>query len=136
MKDWLLPTFGALFLWGLWSFIPKIAITYITPKVALLFEVLGASVVAIFVFITTGFRLDFDLIGATLSFLTGIFGTLGVLLFFKAISKGPVSLITVISSLYPIITVILAFLFLKESISLRQVLGIIFGIFAVYLITV
>jgi len=40
MKQWLLPTFGAFVLWGLWSFIPKITTKYISPKSAIVFEVL------------------------------------------------------------------------------------------------
>ena len=135
MKYWLPPTLGALFLWGLWSFIPKIVTKYISPKSALFFEILGAMIIGGYVFASLKFKPEIHPMGILLAIITGIIGSIGVLFFLDAVSKGPVSLITVLSSLYPIITVILAVIFLNEPLSLKQILGIMLGLGAIVLIT-
>ncbi|RLB95734.1 MAG: hypothetical protein DRH90_25245 [Deltaproteobacteria bacterium] len=135
MKEWLLPTFGAFVLWGLWSFIPKITTKYISPKSAILFEVLGGIIFAIIVLISLQFKPDFHPKGALLAISTGILGFAGALCFLYAASKGPISLVAVLSALYPIIAIVLAMFFLNETITIKQGLGIVLGIGAMILLT-
>jgi bacterial/archaeal transporter family protein len=134
MRQWLFPTFGAFILWGLWSFIPKITTRYITPKSAILFEVLGGIVVAAAVLISMRFKPDIHPVGIALALTTGILGFSGALLFLYAVSKGPVSLVAVLSALYPVITVLLSIMILKEAISMKQWLGIALGLVSMLLI--
>lgn len=134
MKQWLLPTFGAFVLWGLWSFIPKITTRFVTPKSAILFEVAGGIIVAIVVLVSVKFKPDIHPIGATMALITGMLGFSGALLFLYAASKGPISLVSILSALYPVITVLLAVIFLKEVISLKQWLGIALGLASMILI--
>lgn len=134
MKQWLLPTFGAFVLWGLWSFIPKVTTRYITPKSALLFEVLGGIMVALIVLISLKCKPDIHPIGIALAMTTGVLGFFGALFFLYAASKGPISLVAVLSALYPVITVILSVIVLKEAISFKQWLGIALGLVSMILI--
>ncbi len=135
MKEWLLPTFGALVLWGVWSFIPKITTKYINPKSAILFEVLGGMIIATIVLFSLKFRPDIHPKGVLLAITTGILGFTGALFFLYAASKGPISLVAVLSALYPVIAVVLAMIFLKESLSLKQGLGIVLALGSMILIT-
>jgi len=135
MKQWLLPTFGAFVLWGLWSFIPKITTKYISPKSAIVFEVLGGMLIAVIVLFSLKFKPDIHPKGVLLAITTGILGFAGALCFLYAASKGPISLIAVLSALYPVITIVLAMIFLNESISIKQGLGIVLGLGAMILIT-
>ena len=135
MKQWLLPTFGAFVLWGLWSFIPKITTKYISPKSAIVFEVLGGMLIAIIVLISLKFKPDIHPKGVLLAITTGILGFTGALCFLYAASKGPISLIAILSALYPVIAIVLAITFLNESISIKQGLGIVLGLGAMILIT-
>ena len=48
----------------------------------------------------------------------------GALFFLYAASKEPISLVAILSALYPVIAVVLAMIFLKESISVKQGLGV------------
>ncbi|MEW6616219.1 MAG: EamA family transporter [Thermodesulfobacteriota bacterium] len=134
MKQWLIPTFGAFVLWGLWSFIPKITTKYISPKSAILFEVMGGMLVAIIVLFSLKFKPDIHPKGVLLATTTGILGFTGALCFLYAASKGPISLIAVLSALYPVIAIVLAMIFLNESISIKQGLGIVLGLVAMILI--
>ena len=134
MKQWLLPTFGAFVLWGLWSFIPKITTKYISPKSAILFEVLGGIVFGVMVLISLKFKPDIHPKGVLLAFSTGILGFAGALCFLYAASKGPISLVALLSALYPIIAIVLAVFFLNETITIKQGLGMVLGIGAMILL--
>jgi bacterial/archaeal transporter family protein len=135
MKEWFFPTFGAFVLWGLWSFIPKITTKYISPRSAILFEVLGGIIFAIFILISLKFKPDLHPKGVLLATSTGILGFGGALCFLYAASKGPISLVAVLSALYPIIAIVLAMFFLNETITIKQGLGIVLGIGAMILLT-
>jgi transporter family protein len=134
MKQWLLPTFGALVLWGLWSFIPKITTRYISPKSAVVFEVVGGILMAVIVLASLKFKPDIHPKGVLLAMTTGILGFAGALCFLYAATKGPISLVALLSALYPVIAIVLAMFFLHESITLKQGLGIVLGLGAMILI--
>jgi len=134
MKQWLLPTFGTFVLWGVWSFIPKITTKYISPKSAILFEVLGGMIIATIVLFSLKFKPDIHPKGILLAITTGVLGLSGALCFLYAASKGPISLVAVLSALYPVIAVVLAMIFLGESISVKQGLGIVLALGSMILI--
>jgi drug/metabolite transporter (DMT)-like permease len=66
--------------------------------------------------------------------LTGTFDALGNLFFLLASNVGRLDVATVISSLYPVSTVILARIILKERVAALQVLGILLAMGAIVLI--
>lgn len=66
----------------------------------------------------------------------GLAGALGFLYFFNALSKGPATIVIPLTSMYVVISSILAFLFLAEPLSLKKVLGILFAIAAVIMMAV
>ena len=134
MKEWILPTFGAFFLWGLWSFIPKITTKYIDPKSAVIYEVMGGIILAVIVLFSLHFRIDVHPKGIALGITTGLIGFLGALCFLYAVSKGPVTLVATLSALYPIISIVLAVFFLNETLSVKQGVGIAFGLVAMFLV--
>lgn len=134
MRQWLFPTFGAFVLWGLWSFIPKITTRYVSPRSAILFEVAGGAAVALVVLVSLRFKPDMHPVGIMLALTTGVLGFTGALLFLYAASRGPISLVAVLSALYPVITVLLSVVFLKETLSIQQWLGIALGLVSMMLI--
>lgn len=134
MKEWLLPTFGTFVLWGLWSFIPKITTKYISPKSAIVFEVMGGIIIGIIVLTSLKFKPDLHPKGIFLAISTGALGLGGALCFLYAASKGPITLVAMLSALYPIIAIVLAMLFLGEMITIKQGIGIALGLMAMVLI--
>jgi transporter family protein len=62
--------------------------------------------------------------GATLAFLGGVTGALGYFSFYKSIETLDLSVAGPLSSLYLLVTVVLAILFLAESVTLQRGLGI------------
>ncbi len=134
MRQWIWPALGAFVLWGLWSFIPKFTTRYIGPRSALLFEVLGGMIVAAVVLYSLDFKPQVHPKGVILGLTTGILGFSGALLFLYAASRGPISIVAVLSALYPLIAVVLAVLFLREPLTLQQALGIALGLASILLI--
>ena len=134
MNQWVIPAIGSFLLWGLWSFLPKIITRYISPQSMVFYEVIGGIIFTIIMLSAFNFRPDPHLRGAILSVVAGIIGFAGSLCFFYAVSYGPISLISVFSALYPIIAILLATLFLGETLTLKQIIGIVFGLISITLI--
>lgn len=134
MREWMLPTFGAMLFWGFWGFIPKITTKYLDPKSAIVFEVVGAMVLGIVILSSLRFQPDLHPKGVALAITTGMLGFLGAYCFLKAVSQGPVILIATISALYPVISIALAMMMLNETITLKQGIGIVLALVAIGLI--
>ena len=135
MKEWALPTIGTFICWGLWSFIPKITTRYIDPKSAVIYEVIGGVFLSLVVLYFLNFRLETHPKGILLAVTAGLVGFVGALCFLFAVSKGPVSIIAPLSALYPILSVILAMVFLNEAVTVKQGIGILFAVVAVILVS-
>ncbi len=136
MRDWTLPTLGALILWGLWGFIPKITTKYIAPQSAIVYEVMGGILVAAIVLVLLNFRLDTHPKGIALAITTGMLGFVGALCFLTAASQGPVTLVATLSALYPVVSIALANFVLHETITIRQGVGIALALLSVILVAI
>lgn len=134
MKAWILPTIGTIICWGFWSFIPKITTRYIDPKSAVIYEVIGGVFLSVVVLAAMKFQVQTHPKGIALAASAGLLGFVGALCFLYAVSKGPVSVIAPLSSLYPILAVILAIVFLNEALTIKQGIGILFAVVAVILV--
>jgi transporter family protein len=74
--------------------------------------------------------------GAFWAFLTGILGGLGNLAFFLALGKGgEASIVAPVTALFPMVTVLLAVLFLKERLARAQWAGLALAFAAIYLLS-
>ena len=134
MKEWILPTFGALMFWGLWGFIPKITTRYLEPKSAIIYEVVGGMLLAAIALFVLNVRPDIHPKGIALAITTGMLGFLGAFCFLVAVSKGPVTLVATLSALYPIISIVLAVLVLHETVTVRQCVGIALALLSMILV--
>lgn len=134
MDTWLIATFLALIIYGFWGFFPKIAVTYINPQSALIYEVAGATLIGLLTLYLVGFRPDTNPKGVLFAILTGVAGMLGTLLYFFAASKGKISVVVSMTALYPLITILLAAVFLKEPVTMKQILGMFFALVAIVLL--
>ncbi|MBN2543984.1 EamA family transporter [bacterium] len=136
MPNWFLYAIIVLIMWGLWGFFPKLATNYIDPKSAMVFSAAGSFVIAVLVLLSLHFKPQVHAKGILFSVLTGVCGSLGALFFLMAVSKSKASVVVTTTSLYPIITMALAFFALKEKISMTQGLGIGFAVVALVLFSV
>ncbi|MBA3016234.1 MAG: EamA family transporter [Proteobacteria bacterium] len=123
MENWLVSSLIAFLLFGLWGFFPKLAVGTISPASAIVYGVAGTIVVALVAMKITGFRPDVHPKGILFAVLTGVTGMLGTLFFFYAVKNGKVSVVACLTALYPVITILLARIFLHETLSPRQMLA-------------
>ncbi len=135
MKPWFSNALAALLCWGLWAFFPKLSLQKISPASSVFFEACGVMATSVIVVMLLGPRIEFDFEGILFAVLTGIFGTIGLYFFFCAIKTGPISVISSLTALYPVVTVILAFIVLHEALNFRQILGVILAVIAAALLS-
>ena len=136
MKEWLLPASMTMICWGIWGFIPKITTRYINPLSASVFEGLGSAIFALIILFTLSFKPEIHPKGVSLAFITGLLGMLGALFYLFAMPKGKVSVIATLVALNPVITIAMAYFFLKEPITLKEGAGMVFAFIAIVLFTV
>ena len=136
MESWFLWTILSLITFGFWGFFPKLAVQYINPQSALIYQVLGGVLVGIVGLAMVGFRPQTNPMGILFAMLTGITGVLGTLFYFSAAGRGQISIVVSLTALYPLITILLAVIFLHETLNLRQIVGLCFAIGAIVLLAV
>lgn len=134
MKGWLVFSVLSLLLWGLWGFLAKLATGYVGPKSVFIYAGVGVVSMGLFAVSVMGFRPEPVLKGAVLGILTGVAGTSGALFFFLAMSRGKASVVVTMTALYPLITIILSFIILREHITLKQGFGLLFALAAMLLL--
>lgn len=133
--NWLTPALFALFNFGLWGFFTKLTITHIDSKSALVFQTIGVLLVGSMSFFILNFKLNTNVKGLSYGLLTGITYGIGCLFYLIAADKGKIITVVTLTALYPLITILLSYLFLQESIQLKQWLGILLAIAAIYLLS-
>jgi len=134
MRAWIFPATATIIFWGLFGFIPKITTRYIGPTSAIVYGAFAGVPVALIIMAIMRFQLDTEPRGVILAGITGVVGMLGALGYLVAVSRGPVSLISPITALYPAFTILLAMVFLGETLVLRQWVGVGMALAAVLLI--
>jgi len=127
---WLVYALFSTFLYGLWSFFSKLATHHIDSYSVLVYETCGIILVALSVLVRIDFRPQINAWGIFYGFLVGIFGVLATLCFLLAVSQGQVSVVITLTALYPVVSIVLAALILKEPITIRKGIGIALAITA------
>jgi transporter family protein len=134
MSSWVWWSLLALFTWGFWGFFPKLAIRHMSSQSIIIYEVVAALAVALGCLIFVGFRPETHPRGILYAALTGVAGILGGLFYLFAMARGKVSVIVTLTALYPIITIVLAAVFLKEPVTLKQGCGMVLAVLSIVLL--
>lgn len=119
-KGWIAPAIAAMLLWSGWAFVPKLALQTLPPTSVLIYEAIGNGLVALALYSVMGFKLKKSREGLKFCTLTSFLGMSAILAYLYALSHGPVSIVAVITALYPVITILLARIILKEKMSTAQ----------------
>jgi transporter family protein len=81
-----------------------------------------------------GFRPETHPRGILYACLTGVAGLLGGLFYLLAVARGKVPVVVTLTALYPIITIALAAVLLKEPVTLKQGFGMVLAVLSIILL--
>lgn len=133
---WLVYAMITTVLWGVWGAFIEI------PEKAGFPATLGYTVwaltmipVAIIALILIKWKLDHSRRSILLGMSAGLLGCGGQLILFQCLRIGPAYIVFPIISLYPVVTIILSVLVLKEKASKRSWIGIILALIAILLLS-
>ncbi len=125
---WLWYSVLCVLCWGGWALLSKLGSREIPPETMQFLFTVGALPVGIALLIGRRGKLEKSAKGISYAVVNGILSGVGGLTLFAAYhTNGNTSLITVATSLYPMITVVLAVLILRERLTATQVLGLAFA---------
>lgn len=124
---WLLFAFSSALFAGLTSILAKIGIKNTDSNVATAIRTIIILIFAwIMVFITKGYTSEITIKSIIFLILSGISTGLSWIFYFKSLQIGNVNKVVPIDKSSTVLTMILAFIFLKETITIIKVFGIIF----------
>ena len=134
IERWYFLGILAILLFGFGSFFGKVASIRDIPERVYFFEAVGTLTVFLTFFlyrktqILEGFSVNYFALAM------GLTWGLGTVFFILALENAKLSLVTPLTSLYPAVTVLLAYVFLAERLEPKELLGVVFAIFSIFLI--
>jgi transporter family protein len=134
---WMSLSVLTVFLCGLWGLESKFIVERISPLMNQVIFPLGFLPALIFVLFSKNVRKASDpLRGGFWAFLTGILGGTGNIAFCGSLASGGKAAVVVpLVGLTPLVTVILAALWLKESVTWIQIVGLVLALVSIYLLS-
>lgn len=141
MQSWILLSLGALATWGVWGVFGKIASGYLDGRSLFFYQLVTGLAVVFVAFLVTGFRPQVYAADGTLNpglkwaVATGVVSAFGQILYFSALGKGKASIVVLMTGLYPVVTVLLAFLVLRETITLTLGIGMLLAVTSMVLLS-
>jgi transporter family protein len=134
-QDWLIFSLISLFMWGLWGIFGKMATSYgLDWKQITVVSAITSMPIILLIYLIFRPSIDFKNPGIPYALLTGM-TIIGSFTFYMALSQGKASVVVPLTALYPVITALLAFLLLKESITYTQVFGILLAVLSISLLS-
>ena len=125
---WLLPALAALFIWGFWAFLPKLALQSLDPHSVIFYESFGNMLVALPIMFHLKFKFQNDRKAMSMLAGSAVLTVLAILAYFYALKNGPVAVIVTLTALYPVISVILARIVLKEKLNKIQIAAVLMAV--------
>jgi bacterial/archaeal transporter family protein len=127
---------GMFLAWGVWGITAKIAVKQIGMQLLIWGQLASLGLFPLYlVLFKELLPLKWDATGVGWAIVSGVLGTLGTLFLYLTLRAAPSSIVIPLSALYPVVTVILAYIFLQEELSPTRLLGIGCALAAVWLLT-
>lgn len=133
---WLLYALITTIFWGVWGAFIEIPEKSGFPAtlgyVVWSLTMIPCALIALYL---KKWKLEYDKRSIFLGSAVGLLGAGGQLLLFQALRQGPAYIVFPIISLYPVLTISLSLIFLKERTHLRQWIGIILALIAMFFLS-
>jgi transporter family protein len=133
---WLWYALLCVFWWGLWGFLSKIGSVAASPMQMQILFTLGMLPVAIAMLLQMRWKLDGDGRGITYGLLCGIATGVGTLGYYAALRDQNASVVTPVTGLFPVLTVALAFVVLRERLNKVQMGGMLLALASIVVLSI
>lgn len=135
LPKWLLYSLLALLSWGVFGFLSKVGSEKLSPtQMQILFSA-GIFITTIPALLRSHITSRTDKLGLLYGTFTGLLSVVANLAVFAALKDGKASVIQPATGLYPLVTVILAVMVLKERMNHFQVTGVILALIALWILS-
>ena len=132
-NSWYYPSLIALCLYGAWGYWGTRASNFINPLSITFYSSIGVLISGIIALILLDFKLDICPRGSIYGLLNGLANGIACIFFIIALRNGPTMPVVLVTSMYPLITLLLCVVFLKQELSLKHGLGMLFAVAALIL---
>lgn len=134
---WFWYSMLAILSWAGWVFSAKFGSDQLPPNTEQFVAAFGFLLLGIVVFATMRFRVERSRKGFIYGVICGVLLASGAIASFAAYRTGAnTAVVTTLTAMYPMVTVVLAMLILRERLNRFQTLGILFAIAAMVIFSV
>jgi len=133
---WLGYAFLCIFWWGLWGFLSKIGSEAASPLQMQILFTLGMLPVAVGMLWQMRWKLDRNRGGVTYGILSGVTTGVGTLGYYAALREQNASVVTPVTGLFPVLTVVLAFVVLRERLNKVQMGGVLLALASIVVLSI
>ena len=130
---WFLVAVMSLLSWGVWGVLGRFASQNLSWREVTALAAIGQMAASISFILLLRPELSLGTGHGLAALVAGALGFLGALLFYWALELNPSSIVVVVTSLYPAVTVLLSFLLLGETLEPRQLLAMALAVAALVL---
>jgi transporter family protein len=127
---------ATIFCWGMWGFLLKFATKYLDWRQIYVVNSLITILTSILIFVALKPSIDFHSRGFRYAIFAGLLGTTALICFYSALSVENAIIVVPLTSMYPIITILLSYLILNERLTPLKGVGIILGLISIFLVSV
>lgn len=125
--------------WGVWSLTQKMAVQTSSPLMMLMISSYVYSIIGPGVFMYMKLKrlpTDWDTKGFMWTVTGSLIGVIASLSYAHAAKRNPVYILSAVTSVYPIISILLSWAFLNEQITLRNMFGMCLVVLGMFLVGV
>jgi bacterial/archaeal transporter family protein len=132
---WLIYALLCIFWWGIFGFLSKIGSDKLPPGQVQIWFTFGTFPLLVPALLRSRVRVGTDKLGVTYGTLTGFLAGIGNLALFAALENGKASIVGPVTTLYPLVSVILAVIVLQERTNRWQFIGVILAVAAIFILS-
>lgn len=132
-STWYFPSLVALVLYGAWGYWGTRASDFINPLSITFYSSIGVLISGVIALVLLGFKPEISAKGSAYGLLNGLANGIACIFFILALRNGPTMPVVLVTSMYPMITLLFCMIFLKQELSLKQGLGMAFALMALIL---
>jgi transporter family protein len=132
--NWVILCIVTIISWGLVGFFDKLALSHLHWTEIYVVSNLAILAASLLIYISQKPSISVGSAGFNYAMIAGIMMALSTIAFYVALQTGKAVIVIPLTSLYPVVTIVLSYLILHEQISLTKGVGITLAVVALVLI--